>query len=174
MQSLNSKTLVFAITTIAIIVLYRILPHPVNFAPVVALCLFNGINLKNKFYALVIPLVAIFLSDMFLGGYYQGFYWQYIAYALIVLLSFVSRSNVNPVSVFIVAILSSLVFFLVSNFGVWASTSLYASSLSGLAMCLTAGIPFIKNQLLGDLLWTAVFFGAYEVVKNFAPKTITS
>ncbi|OGY26151.1 MAG: hypothetical protein A2134_00930 [Candidatus Woykebacteria bacterium RBG_16_39_9b] len=145
----------------------RLVPHPPNFAPIAAMALFGGAYLNRK-YAIVIPLVVMFLSDIFIGFYSPVVMTSvYGSFVLVGLLGMWLKKRKSPGNVIAAAIGSSLLFFLITNFAVWAAGA-YARDLSGLAQSYVMGLPFFRNTLLGDLFYTGVFFGGYELVKSLA------
>jgi hypothetical protein len=139
-----------------------------NFAPIGALALLSGAVVRDKRWSFVLPLGAIFLSDIFFeimqkgGGFYPGMVYNYAAYALIVLLGFLLRKRISLAGVLGTSLAASVTFFIVSNFGVWASGSLgYAYSWSGLMQCYEMARPFFRYTVTSDLIFSVVFFGAY-------------
>ena len=152
---------VFILITLGIAA--RFLPHPANFAPIGAIAIFSGIYLPKK-WAVILPLAAMFFSDIFLGFYAWpimfSVYGSFIAMALIGL---VVRKNKKLSTVLGGTILGSVIFYLVTNGAFWAFGSLYAHNLVGLADSYVMAIPFFRNSLLGDLFYTGVLVGAYEV-----------
>jgi cellulose synthase/poly-beta-1,6-N-acetylglucosamine synthase-like glycosyltransferase len=143
-----------------------------NFAPIGALALFSGAVIRDRRWSFILPLGAIFLSDVFfettLGkgqGFYPGMVYNYVAYFLTVLLGFGLRNKISVIKVGALSIAGSLVFLLVSNFGVWASGSLhYPYTWTGLMTSYEMALPFFRNTLTSDLIFSAVFFGAYYLV----------
>lgn len=158
----------------------RFVPHVPNLTPVGALALFAGAQISRKVLAFLVPLAAMFLGDIVLEltagiGFHGTLGWVYAAFALIVLLGFVvRRSGIRPLTVAGGAIGASAIFFTVSNFGVWMSTALYPKTLAGLAACYTAAIPFYWSTLAGDLIWTGVLFGAWEMIVRARPALQTA
>lgn len=139
--------------------LMRLVPHPANFAPVAAMALFGGAYLPKK-YALALPLLAMVISDVFLG-FHSTIVWVYSSYVLIGILGMRLRNNVHASAVFFTTLSSSLLFYLITNFGVWMTTEMYAKTWEGLLQCYVMGLPFLRNTLLGDGFYTALFFGGY-------------
>ncbi|MBV9080391.1 MAG: hypothetical protein JO102_04645 [Elusimicrobia bacterium] len=148
--------------------LWRLVPHPWNVTPVAAMALFAGAHFSSRRAAYAVPLAAIFLSDLVLG-FYPTMPWVYAAFALIVFIGTFLRSRRDTGSVALGAISGSVLFFLVTNFGHWVSTSMYPKSPAGLAACFTAAIPFFRNTLLGDVAFTAAFFGGFAVLERRFP-----
>jgi len=159
---------------ILIAVVIRLLPHPANVAPIGALALFGGVYL-NKKYALVVPLIAMVISDYFLG-FDTTMPFVYGSFFLIGLLGLWLRDHKSPQHVVAGSLLGSVLFFLITNFGVWLVSGMYAKTFSGLLACYVAGLPFFRNTIIGDLFYTGVFFGGFELVEhtiqNIKPKTI--
>lgn len=167
--------LVASLVLIVFAALTRILPHPWNFTAVGALALFSGAYLSSRWSSVAVTLAALFLTDLVLG-FHSTMPFVYGAFAVI---SFVSHSLLKEKKWSLVgasSLASSLFFYLVSNFGVWTSEGLYAPTPQGLVECYIAGIPFLQNQILGDLFFVAVLFGTQELLQQkvffrLAPKS---
>lgn len=153
----------------------RLIPHPANFAPIGGMALFGAAYYSKRYWVFIIPIVSMWISDVILnnvvyGQYFDHFVWfysgslfTYAAFALIVLLGMFSLKKVKVPHLIVSALGASLIFFLVSNFGVWFSGMMYPPNFGGLMACYTAGIPFFKNTIAGDLVYTAVMFGVFEL-----------
>jgi len=150
---------------IVIAVVLRLLPHLPNVAPIAAMALFGGVYL-NKRYALIVPLVALFLSDIFLG-FYPEMIFVYGSFLVTGLMGLWLRDHKSFRNVLLTSIGSSVLFFLVTNFGVWLTGIMYDKSLSGLFESYLMGLPFFRNSLLGDLGYVGLFFGGYEFFLQF-------
>jgi hypothetical protein len=156
----------------------RMLPHLPNFSPLAAISLFGAAYFSKKWQMFMIPLVATWLSDLFINNYiyaeyypsftwfYNGFYWQYGSYLCIIVLSIFLFKKVNTSRIIGGALMATALFFLISNFGVWLGSKSYPQTFSGLLSCYTAGIPFLKGTLLGNMFYTAVLFGSFELLKQ--------
>ena len=145
----------------------RLLPHPANFAPIAAIALFSGIYLPKKF-ALTIPLIAMALSDIVLGSYH----WQvmvtvYIAFIFTALIGLALKNHKRFTTVLGGTLLASIIFFITTNTAVWAFTTMYPHSATGLGQSFLMAIPFFKNSLLGDLFYTGVLVGGMELILNY-------
>ncbi len=178
-MSNQKKTKVWVIVAIIFVAaLSRILPHPSNFTPIVAMALFGGAYLKNKNLAFILVLVALFLSDFILNNtllraYYpdhQGLVfissymlWVYGSMLAIVTLGILILKKISISRVLLSAVGASVLFYLVTNFGAMLGDPMYPKSMAGLSASLFAGLPFFKNALVGNLLYTGVLFGAYEL-----------
>ncbi|RJQ32198.1 MAG: hypothetical protein C4562_03980 [Actinobacteria bacterium] len=155
---------------IVLAVILRLVPHMPNFAPIAALALFGGAYL-NKKWAIIIPLAAMFISDLYIGTYsWKIMASVYISFALVGLIGMYIRNHKNIFTVAGGALSGSLLFFVITNFAVWAFGSMYTHNLSGLFSCYTAAIPFFRATLAGDVFYTTAFFGSYELVALLARK----
>ncbi len=154
----------------------RIIPHIPNFTPIGAIALFGGAYLKNKYHAFLIPIASLWLSDLILNNFiftfysdftwfYPGFLWQYISFTLIIVLGYFFLKKINFKSVFITAASSSILFFIITNFGVWISGSMYTLDFQGLITCYVMALPFFKGTLLGFMCYSAFLFGILEFSK---------
>ena len=132
----------------------RIVPHVPNFTPIVAIALFSASYFSNKRLAFIIPIFSLWISDLvinnvILSGYYgefiwfyPGFIWQYASFLIIAIIGIKTLKKRSFIRILGITISSSLVFFLITNFGVWASGSMYPKNIFGILACYTAAIPF--------------------------------
>ena len=148
----------FLIGFVLLAVWFRLIPHPPNVAPITALALFSGASFRNKWFSIIFPLIAMILSDIVLG-FSTITLWVYSAFILITMFSWVTK-ELKWTSVLI----SSLIFFIVSNFGVWVLS--YPHTIEGLITCYTMAIPFFGYSILGDMAWSLILFGLYETIKQ--------
>jgi hypothetical protein len=164
-----NKRLAAAILFIAAAAVARVIPHPPNVTPIAAMALFGGAFLANRRLALAVPLAAMLLSDVVLGLTVYGnvlFFSQpvvYLALLATVAIGRLLRGNKSPHRVLLAALASSLMFFVVTNFAVWASERLYSRDWSGLLACYIAAIPFFRNSVAGDLAFVVILFGGYAL-----------
>jgi hypothetical protein len=148
--------------------LSRLLPHPPNMVPITAMALFGGVYLERRL-AFVLPLVALLVSDYFLG-FYHGMPWVYAGFAGAGLIGLWLRNHRGVMSTIGATLAGSTIFFLLSNFGVWASGQVaYPPTIGGLVECYVAAIPFFRNALLGDLLYVGALFGLFELSARLVP-----
>ena len=173
----------FSVITLMVVLaaLSRLLPHPPNVAPIAGMALFGAGYYSKKYWAYLIPIAAMWMSDLILNNvlfaqYFDGFVWFYSgslftygAFALIVLLGSYTLRKKNIGTIIFSALGASVIFFLLSNFGVWLTSPLYAKSWAGLTTCYVAAIPFLQNTMVGDLAYTAVLFGLFELSKSWFP-----
>ena len=153
-----------ALTVIILAVILRLLPHPPNFAPISAMALFGGVYLSKR-YALIVPFIALFVSDIFLG-FHSTMVFVYGSFILTGLIGVSLKNHKKPGYILGASLLSSILFFLITNFGVWLVTDFYPHNFAGLIQSYTEAIPFFRNTVLGDLFYTAVFFGGFELASK--------
>jgi len=144
--------------------LMRILPHPWNFTPIAALALFGGTYL-NKKYALLVPILAMIVSDFFIGFYdWRLMSVVYSCFLVFGLIGLFIRKHKNLATIIGGTLASSVIFYLVTNFAVWAFSNWYQHNWQGLIYCYGLALPFFKYTLLGDLFYVGVMFSIYEGV----------
>ncbi|MBI1898405.1 MAG: hypothetical protein HYS04_18005 [Acidobacteria bacterium] len=144
----------------------RLVPHPWNFTPMMAIGLYAGARSAKLRSAVLATMLALLASDAVLG-FYAGMWYVYAAFLVPVLLGRVLRRQQAGIGLLAPAALaSSLSFFVLTNFAVWATGSLYPHTLAGLASCFAAAIPFYQNQLAGDAFYTAALFGADAILRH--------
>lgn len=164
---------------IFIAALSRVLPHPPNFSPIEAVALFGGAYFAKRHWALLVPLAAMFTSDLVLGVANGGIYWDYfssagyllvyVCIALSTALGFGLRGKVTGSRVLGYALAGSLLFFVVTNFGAWLGSPAYPQSFAGLAAAYVAGVPFFQWTVLGTLAYAALLFGGFELLRRHVP-----
>lgn len=150
----NSIIIIFMIVA----VLTRLLPHLPNFTPVTAVALFGGLYLSNKVLAYMLPLVIMVISDVFLG-FSSITLFVYFAFVII---SFIGIQAKKPSLA--VVLLSSISFFVITNFGVWLLG--YPKTWTGFVECYTLALPFFRNSLMGDLFYSGVLIFGFDFVQK--------
>jgi hypothetical protein len=172
------KRTLFIFGLIFLAAISRIIPHPENFAPIGVMALFGAAYFKNKKYAFILPLIALWISDLiinniFFSDYYgrfvlftEGAIWIFLSFVSIALLGILIFRKVTLSRLIIGSLAASYIFFLITNFGVWMSGALYPLTAEGLSACYSAAIPFFKNTLFGNAVYAAVLFGGYELAKS--------
>lgn len=166
----TKKKIVLAAAVVILAAASRLVKHPFNFTPVAAMSLFAGCYLGRR-WAVVLPLLAMLASDYFIGFYD----WQVMAsvYLSIALAFFIGRFLSNRLkwhNFAFAAIVSSIVFFIITNFAVWAFFDWYPRTWQGLFSCFTLALPFFRNTLAGDMVYSGLFFGAYELAMAISEK----
>ena len=174
------------ISVVAILVfitaLTRLIPHEWNFSPIAAMALFGGAYFWNKKYALILPLLCLFISDLLLQGkfamglaeypaFFSGTIWIYGTFLMIVGLGIVLFKNhkITLPKVIGGSIMASILFFVLTNFAAWATDHQYypVKNFESLMYAYELGIPFFRGTLVGDLVWSGVLFGGFAMIKNF-------
>ena len=157
MKQKDSKFL-FLSAMIVIVALSRLIPHAPNATPIGAIALFGTASFEKKWHGLFVGMVSLFISDLFVG-LHKTMLYVYLSFVCIALLGCILRKRFNFGYLIGFSIAGSLLFYIVTNFGVWHLYDFYPKTLHGLWLCYVAGLPFLKNTLLGDLGYNAVLFG---------------
>lgn len=185
----QNNSLLFVAITLIIVAFARLADHPFNFTPLAAMALFGVYYMKNKWFAFLLPLLAIMFSDVLVNLFVQNEHtgvWEYflnptayVVYGSLMLVGSLGllMKNTKATSIMGFSILGSLLFYLVTNTAAWITDfgNLYSNDLSGLVHSLWAGIPFYNNeitgsfflnQLAGDLFFNALLFGSYAIASK--------
>jgi hypothetical protein len=154
----------FLLLALGITLAGRLIPHAPNFTPVGALCLFVGMYLaKTSKWFLLLPLGVMFLADLIIGFYDLRLmvvvYVSFLLYGVFGLL-ILKKKSIKTIALATMA--GSFLFYLATNFAVWALTPFYEPNLSGLMLSYAMALPFLKYTLLGDIFFMGVFVGTYE------------
>lgn len=159
------RNLVISLVLILLIVVARLVPHVWNVAPVAAAAMLAGAVLPRK-WAVSVPILGMLISDSIIGFYTPAV--MLTVYACFTFSAFLGAfvKDMKPLKILGVSLTSSTIFFLATNFAVWATADWYEKSWSGLALAYTLAIPFFRNTMLGDLLYTGVLFGAWALVRQ--------
>jgi len=173
-----------ALALIATGVAFRFLPHLPNFTPIGAIALFGGVYLSRRM-AIAMPILAMAISDFFIGSYEIKLMMAvYGSFVLTVFLGFWLKRFKKYHAAWAGSLASAFLFFAITNFAVWVFTPWYPSNLAGLIQCYVMALPFLKNDLMGTLFYTGIFFGMYELAgllikkyvknqeRNLCPKII--
>lgn len=141
----------------------RFLPHAPNFAPIAAIALLAGCYLPKK-WAAGAPLLAMLISDYFLG-FYNVFLMitVYVSFGFCLVLGLWIKKKKSFSRILAGSLAGSLTFFMATNLAVWLFTPWYEKTLVGLGQCYFLALPFFRNTLLGDLFYVGMFFGLYEM-----------
>ncbi len=164
----NHSRLVIILSAIVAAAALRLVPHPSNFTPI-AMALFSGAYLGRRAIAFAAPLGALLLSDLVLG-FYPGMNFVYASVALAVLIGWALSDRRSAVRIGGAALASAILFFVVTNFGMWLFSGFYPRTLGGLAACYVAAIPFFQNSVAGDLFYSALLFGGFSLAERLLPR----
>lgn len=166
---MNNKLIVLGLIFVG--VASRLLPHEPNFTAVGAITLFSGIYLPKK-YSFISLFLTMIISDIFLG-FHSTIAWVYGSFILISLLSAHFKNKLKNQNIFLFSLVSSIIFFVITNFGVWVSGSMYSHNLKGLLECYTLALPFFRGTLMGDLFYTTLFFTGLKLILTHEGKCHT-
>ncbi|MFD0844022.1 DUF6580 family putative transport protein [Flaviramulus multivorans] len=158
MSSLFNKKQIVIILFILVAAIIRLFPHMPNFTPITAMALFSGVYFTDKRFAFLVPLLAMFISDLFLGLYTISIF-VYLAFILVGFIGLKSKK----VSITTI-LLSSISFFIITNLGVWFLA--YPKTIDGLIECYTLAIPFFRNSLIGDFFYAGVMYFTFDFVSK--------
>lgn len=175
----NKKLFVFTLILVAITTACKFFFGPdldwSGFSPVIAIALFSGFILKRRDMSFILPLLALFISDIVIhvlytqnlfpyAGFYGGQWKHYLILLVATLIGWILKGRSNA-SLLAGSVIAPTVFFLFSNFAVWLGTTeaVYSKDFSGLMTCYAAGLPFYKNALIATL----VFLPAILVLYNY-------
>jgi len=176
MIRIMNKKIRFVLGLMFVVAMSRLLPHPPNFTPVAAMALLGGAMFVNKRLAFAVPLGAMLLSDVVIGwlsgagqfGFHSAMPAVYVSFGLTVFLGFLLREKRGFLRVASMSLASSVLFFIVTNFAVWADGVYYAKNLAGLSACFVAAIPFFHYTVLGDACYVTLMFGAVVLAEKRA------
>ena len=169
----NHSRLIALLSAIVVAAALRLVPHPPNFSPIDAMALFSGAYLGRRVLAFAAPLGTLLLSDLVLG-FYHGQATVYFSVALVVMIGMTALSRRSSLRVGIAAIASAMLFFVVTNFGMWLFSGFYPRTLAGFEACYVAAIPFFRNTIAGDFFYTALLFGGFRVAELLLPQLRTA
>jgi len=176
-HKLNTSFNYLVILSVLIVlgVVGRLLPHPPNFTPMAAIALFAGFIFLKRYIAVIAVVVTMFLTDYFAFGYLSAEWFAsksmwvvYLALLFPVVFKNFLQKKLGLFRVAGAALASSTVFFIATNFAVWAFSPMYEKTLEGLVLCYTMAIPFFQNTVAGDLIWSGVIFGTYFLLRNYS------
>ena len=167
-MSANHTRILVLLAAIVAAAALRLVPHPPNFTPIAAMALFSGAYLGRRALAFAAPFGALLLSDVVLG-FYPELAFVYLSVAATVLIGWVLARRNTAWRVGLSALGASVLFYLVSNFGVWLLMDYYPKTVAGLLACYVAAIPFCQNSLAGDLFFTALLFGGFALLERAVP-----
>jgi hypothetical protein len=165
---MQNNKLKFVAAMIAVAAITRLVPHPWNFTPVGAMALFAGAQLQNRWLAFFTPLAALFVGDLILG-FHRLSIFVYACFFVTVCLGFWVRRSESAPRVVAASLLSSTIFFLVTNWSVWALLGTFPQNSLGLMECYIAGLPTFRNGIIGDLVYNAILFGGLAFAQRSFP-----
>ncbi len=150
---------------ILLLVVYRIIPHPPNFTPILASAVVGPFLIKNRLFGLAIPIIAMFISDAIIGFHP----YQFVVYSTILSIGLIAPLSKKYLYFGLLSLFASVWFFITTNFAVWVIWDYYPKTFDGLIICYVAAIPFFQNTLLSTIFFTGllIFLVKYiDIVKE--------
>ena len=160
----NLNKLILPIVIIFALSFTRMIPHPSNFTPILAVGIFAGFYFKQFYLSLFVILLSMFIGDLFLG-FHNTMLFTYFSLAIVVLIGMYVK-NLNLKETLVSSTLSSVCFFLITNFGAWITLEMYEKSFSGLLQAYVMAIPFFHNTLISTIIYLIVL----KLLYDFAAK----
>lgn len=176
-HKLNSGFTYLVILAVLIVVgvAGRLLPHPPNFTPMAAIALFAGFIFAKRYMSVIAVVSAMLLTDYFAFGYLSPDWFAsksmavvYLALLFPIVFRGFLQKKLGVLRIAGAALASSTVFFIATNFAVWAFSPMYEKTFAGLVLCYTMAVPFFQNTIAGDMMWSGIIFGAYFALRNYA------
>jgi len=153
---------------VIIIALSRIIPHPPNFTPILASAIMSPMLIKNKKFAIMLPLLAMFISDLIIGFH---IYQSVVYFSILIIILFSSINKKNYISLIFTVLVSCVLFFILTNFAVWVAWDYYPKTFIGLLNCYTLAIPFFYNTLISTFIFTLLIRFFIKQIEEFNLKT---
>lgn len=154
--------LYYSIFLLTFLTISRLIPHPPNFTPIIASSIVFPYFLKDKLIGLAIPIIAMFISDLFIGFHP----YQFVIYSTLITISLISTTSKNYFLFFSLSIIGSVWFFITTNFAVWLIWDFYEKNIDGLILCYTLAIPFFKNTLMSSVFFVILFIFAEKYINK--------
>ena len=160
----NIKPYLLPIFLILVLSFSRLIPHPWNFTPVLAVGIFSGFYFKQFYLGLFIVIVSMFLGDLYLG-FHGTMFFTYISLAVAVILGLYIK-HFKFTEILFTGLASSICFFIITNFGAWITLDMYEKNLAGLFKSYVLAIPFFHNTLISTFLYLFLFKILFELLLN--------
>lgn len=180
-EKLITPRFIFIVSVIVFGAFMRLIPHWPNFTPIAAMALFGGTYFSRKYLAFIIPMAAMFLSDLIIG-LHNNMIAVYIAFAITVMIGFLLSKKVNTGNVILAALSSSVIFFLITNFASWLVMGLYPLNFAGLMQSYLAGLMFFNdgsmgvsfflNSVISTLLYSGIFYSVFYLAQLRYPALV--
>ena len=165
LKNLNKE--IIPIGLILILAASRLIPHPPNFTPIIAVAIMSSYFFRNIYLSILTLIISMLIADVFIG-FYKNMLFVYTSLIIITFIFFRISKKIKYKNLYIFAFFGSLIFFLISNFGVWALDGLYEKNLNGLIECYILAIPFFGNTFLSTLIFA---YPAMYIYKSLPART---
>ena len=144
---------IFPVCLIFILAFSRLIPHPPNFTPVIAVAIMSSFFFRNIYLSILVLAISMLLSDIFVG-FHKSMIFVYPSLLIINMVFFMVNEKINYKNLFVCSFIGSFMFYIISNFGFWAVEGLYEKNLNGLIQSYFMAIPFFKNTFLSTLIFS--------------------
>lgn len=175
MNNLFTPRFIFVISAVAIAALTRILPHPPNFTAVGAMALLAGALVPNRLLSLVMPMAALFITDLVLG-FHNTMWAVYAAVGITSMIGWMIGKRQNVLTITAGSLISIASFFFITNAAMWVvgffTQGFYPTTAAGLGLALESGLPFLTNDIISNLLFTGIFFGSFHALRIWKPSLV--
>ena len=151
------KKEIFPISLILILAFARLIPHPPNFTPIIAVAIMSSYFFRNILLSCTVIIISMLLADIFIG-FYKNIFFVYLSLLLIIYIFSHINRKIKLKNLFIFGLLGSIIFFILSNFGVWILSEMYEKNLNGLINCYLLAVPFFVNTLLSTIIFSYTAF----------------
>ena len=145
------------------LIIFRLIPHPPNFSPIISLAVLSPLLLQNKKLGALLIILAMFITDIFLGFHI----YQIIIYSTLILTIYISTIKKSYIRLFATSVISSLIFFIFTNFAVWIFWDYYPKTIDGLITCYIFAIPFFQNTILSTIFFTICILSCHRYIEKF-------
>ena len=160
-----NKHLVLGFAVIFLLAVSRLIPHPPNFTPILGMAVFSGAIINRRLIAYLIPLLAMLISDLYLG-FHSGMPIIYFSLALCVLIGTFIEARVTILNFVLGISAGVIVFYLITNFAVWYGSGMYDYSFSGLITCYVMALPFLQNTIISSMIYGVGALLTYNVINK--------
>ena len=181
MNTSNQTTRVGLIIGMMVLAAFtRLIPHWPNFTAVLAVALFGGAKFKNAALAVIIPLVIMLITDLSYSTIHYGSTDVVVGFHSLMPLVYICIAITSLIGIYVGkkssagfiiggSIIASTLFFLVTNAGVWYHSPMFAQNAQGLISCYDLGLPFYRNEVIGDLFFNTILFGVFALASKRVP-----
>ena len=160
----NINSFILPVVIILSLSLTRLIPHPWNFTPVLAVSIFSGFYFRQFYLSFFIVIFSMFIGDLYLG-FHGTMFFTYISLAIAVVIGLFIK-HLKFSEILYGSIVSSISFFVITNFGAWLTLEMYEKNLAGLMSSYVLAIPFFHNTLISTFLYLLLLKVLFEFFIN--------
>ena len=166
------NNLIIIVPIILLMIFFRFITIIPNFTPIISLILFLTLLVKNIRLCIFLIMFAQIFVDYYIG-FYDSIFFVYRTYILLAILSHHFIAEIKLIKILNASIVGPVIFYIITNFGVWFTMDLYSNTLSGLITCYVAGIPFLKTMILSTIIFSMTLFALFSLIKKNSAKTLS-